>query len=735
MYQMANAITTAPLNMETFNLQQLLQYGAFVAAPTLVKSYNGPSPNNALNYMDVGGVGLSVTPFGIPTGGTVTSLRIVANGTETLNITGINGSYVTFFNLVASNNRTGLWDYLFGGNDQITGSVGDDFIIGGRGADQLIGGAGEDTLSYATSLDGISVNFATKSASGGDASGDVIDQFENVIGSAFADALTGRAGEASKLFGGEGNDVIRGGVAGDTLDGGTGNDTINYAASAFGVKVDLSTNFATGGDATGDVISNFESIVGSAFADELTSAGSSDSQLHGGTGNDILTAVYGFNTQLYGEEGNDTLIGGQPFSYLYGGEGDDILIGADGETLDGGNGNDTYYIQVNPRNPIILENTNTLAGIDRIYSAEDFSLEDRARGVEQLFLTGTSTSGVGRDLLDDLLVGNSEMNVLTGLGGSDLLFGGGGTDTLSGGNGADNLWGGAGSDVHFGGDDAAIDYARYDDANWGNLTIRLDFANLNTSIAAGDTYVGIEGLVAGSGNDILVGNNASNYLLGVGGNDQIYGQGGSDYLYGGDGTNQLWGGSGSDSHTGGAGIDYARYDDTNWGNLILRLDAAMQNTGVAAGDIYNSIEGLVGGLGNDLVVGDQNANYLFGGGGVDSLFGSLGNDYLNGGAGADKFAFNSALNASTNVDYIADFTHAVDDILLTQSIFSAIGASLDASELAFGTSAADANDYLIYNNANGYLYYDANGNGAGGQTLFARVTAGTVLDIGDFMIS
>jgi serralysin len=142
----------------------------------------------------------------------------------------------------------------------------------------------------------------------------------------------------------------------------------------------------------------------------------------------------------------------------------------------------------------------------------------------------------------------------------------------------DHLYGGLGADIHYGdaNDGGEIDYARYDDANYGNLTIRLDVSTLNTSAAAGDSYVNIEGLVGGAGNDTVVGNGLANYLFGASGDDFIYGQGGADYLNGGAGADSLWGRAGADQHIGGDGaeLDFARYDDANWGNLTLRLDNA-----------------------------------------------------------------------------------------------------------------------------------------------------------------
>ncbi|MGL4490151.1 MAG: calcium-binding protein, partial [Rhizobiaceae bacterium] len=265
---------------------------------------------------------------------------------------------------------------------------------------------------------------------------------------------------------------------------------------------------------------------------------------------------------------------------------------------------------------------------------------------------------------------------------------------------------------------------------------RLDNPGGNTgAAAAGDTYFSIEGLVGGDGNDLVIGDASANFLFGLDGTDVIYGLGDDDYLNGGNGTNQLYGGAGADVHIGGSGVDYARYDDANYGNLTIRLDTPSANVGAAAvGDTYTNIDGLIGGLGNDIVIGNSANNLLYGGGGIDYINGQAGNDFLNGGAGADRFAFSTALNAATNADTVADFVHAIDDLALTQSIFASIGATLDATELRLGTVAADANDFIIYNSANGQLFYDANGSGAGGQTLFATVTAGTVLNIGDFVM-
>ncbi|MGL4488774.1 MAG: calcium-binding protein, partial [Rhizobiaceae bacterium] len=128
------------------------------------------------------------------------------------------------------------------------------------------------------------------------------------------------------------------------------------------------------------------------------------------------------------------------------------------------------------------------------------------------------------------------------------------------------------------------------------------------------------------------------------------------------------------------------------------------------------------------------ANILFGQGGTDFIDGREGADVLVGGAQADDFRFATALGVG-NIDTVSDFTVAQDDLLLAQTIFTAIGATLDAGELVIGAAAIDANDFLIYNSATGALSYDANGSAAGGTIQFATLSTGLALTVGDFVMA
>ena len=64
--------------------------------------------------------------------------------------------------------------------------------------------------------------------------------------------------------------IIEGGDGDDTLTGGSGVDTLSYASSPKRVRIDLEENSAVGGHATGDTITGFENVIGTAYDDVLT---------------------------------------------------------------------------------------------------------------------------------------------------------------------------------------------------------------------------------------------------------------------------------------------------------------------------------------------------------------------------------------------------------------------------------------------------------------------------------
>ncbi|MDP8921064.1 MAG: calcium-binding protein [Pseudomonadota bacterium] len=245
-----------------------------------------------------------------------------------------------------------------------------------------------------------------------------------------------------------------------------------------------------------------------------------------------------------------------------------------------------------------------------------------------------------------MLNGKAGDDELTGAITDDILFGGFGNDSLralkgddylDGGSGDDNLEGGVGADELYG--DEGYDFASYYHAASG-VVANLSNAAQNTGAAEGDRYHSIEALAGSTHGDSLIGNSANNNLYGHAGNDWLSGQDGRDYIVGGDGDDSLVGGAGGDWLIGGAGFDLAAYSSAVTASLL----ESWRNTGDAAGDEYESIEGLFGSAYADHLTGNNGHNSLYGGAGGDTLVGLSGNDHLlaggdndtlDGGAGAD----------------------------------------------------------------------------------------------------
>lgn len=121
----------------------------------------------------------------------------------------------------------------------VQGLAGNDTIISGIGSDTLDGGDGIDTLSYTMNRgSGVRVSLdaaVTPSAQTiENAAGDVLGNFENLLGSANSDYLSGNV-LANVLDGGLGYDTLLGGSGDDTLRGGGDDDTLygNLGADVF----------------------------------------------------------------------------------------------------------------------------------------------------------------------------------------------------------------------------------------------------------------------------------------------------------------------------------------------------------------------------------------------------------------------------------------------------------------------------------------------------------------------
>ncbi len=144
-----------------------------------------------------------------------------------------------------------LNDSLRGGAlaDTLTGNEGNDTIIGGAGGDYLSGGDGTDTVSYQYAFSAVNVNLGSSTATGGEATGDIVLGFENLTGGLGNDTLTGSS-VANVLVGNGGADRLTGEAGADTLTGGSGADVFVFAATGDSTSTasDRITDFVRGSD-------------------------------------------------------------------------------------------------------------------------------------------------------------------------------------------------------------------------------------------------------------------------------------------------------------------------------------------------------------------------------------------------------------------------------------------------------------------------------------------------------
>jgi Ca2+-binding RTX toxin-like protein len=126
-------------------------------------------------------------------------------------------------------------------------------------------------------------------------------------------------------------------------------------------------------------------------------------------------------------------------------------------------------------------------------------------------------------------------------------------------------------------------------------------------------------------------------LEGEGGDDTLIGGDSDDTLEGGAGNDVLDGKGGRDVLDGGADFDTADYRFRTE-DLVISLNDAPDdgaNGGAEGDNVRSNVERVVGGSGNDLIVGSDADNSISTGDGNDTVLGGLGNDSLDGGNGDD----------------------------------------------------------------------------------------------------
>jgi len=537
-------------------------------------------------------------------------------------------------------------------------------------------------------------------------------------GTAADDYLSGtNAGESLSGMGGndlieawDGNDILDGGTGNDTLRGGLGNDTYLFGRGA-------------GSDLIGDQGGTTDKIqlAPGVLPGDVT-------LLRHGT--ELLLSIDQSPTQL--RINNATAI--EQITFNDGTIWDAAAIASHTfvgavNSMTGTVGNDTFV--VDNTQDTVTEGTSQ--GTDTIQSLVSYTLPGN---VENLTLTGYfNVDGTG-NLLDNVIIGNSGNNILTG---SVNDYNGGGSDTLQGGLGDDSY-------IVVGNADTVIELLNegidtitlIGDANRGwsfslpdnveNLTVeaagdawpyaRAFYGNNLDNVIKGDQYwmnlidggLGADTMIGGKASDTYMVDNLGDTVFEVGfasdtvlssvsftlgtnlenltmtGTIAIDGTGNelNNVLTGNSAANVLTGGAGNDTYVIGAGdtivelagqgIDTISTDQSVV--LSAEFEDVLENVTLTGTGAINA----TGNAGNNVLTGNSGNNVLDGGAGADQLIGGLGDDTYVFGAGDTIVENDQAYGGSDTV--ITDQTFVLgfglDNLTLTgTAAINGIGNELD----------------------------------------------------------
>ncbi len=225
---------------------------------------------------------------------------------------------------------------------------------------------------------------------------------------------------------------------------------------------------------------------------------------------------------------------------------------------------------------------------------------------------------------------------------------------------------------------------------------------------------------------VLTGDDGDNLIIGGAGDDTLNGAGGDDVLIGGEGDDLFIAapGLGDDTYDGGAGNDtitFAASDD----DLIINLsDGTARDARGADGigsDTILNIENVIGGSGNDTIIGNEYENILRGG---------AGDDFIDGRGGQDTAVFSGTYGQSTirivdgvltvtgpdgvdTIENVENFAFADNPNLIVGLEDTAMSIDVDAHVPASGSAAS-----IIIN----------------GVPAGAVLSAGTLLENGSWLL-
>ncbi len=364
-------------------------------------------------------------------------------------------------------------DTLYGesGDDTINGDAGNDVLYGNEGDDTVNGGDGDDILYGAEGVDMLYGGY-----------GNITDtEYDNRI----AEVNTFKFTSLGDLNGDTINDLC----SKDIIQLSTLSGTIAIYNEIIDTTMYFNISFSNNGKVYTMKAIALESFISMLTFSRQIKIGKSVTL----SGTVVADIIFGFegNDTLYGNEGDDTLYGNDGNDTINGDAGDDIIFIENGEVVDGGSGDDSFYFFDNA----------SLTGSGAINGGEGDDIMINHHASLQINIVG----GEGNDTLtggdgDDTLTGDAGNDTITGGEGDDIITGGAGDDTLNGDAGNDTITGGEGDDI----------------------------------------------ITGGAGDDIITGGAGDDIIYDGTGDDIVDAEDGDDIIYFGLGDNKIYGGAGDD---------------------------------------------------------------------------------------------------------------------------------------------------------------------------------------------
>jgi Ca2+-binding RTX toxin-like protein len=537
------------------------------------------------------------------------------------------------------------------GFENVIGGLANDTVLGNNDANGLLGSSGSDTIHGREGDDTLYGDYEVLFPAWGTGDGffgytsNMIDRSIFDQNGTGHDTLLGGAGR-DRLFGEGGNDLLDGGTGADIHTGGAGFDTFVLRSGdggATAAEADVITDFQDGVDVFGlaDGL-NFQSLV---IAQGNGSDTATTNTVIRTTAGEILVVVNNVQaTQITVLDFTGlstaplTIVGSSGDEVLFGAFGDDTIVGGGGsDFILGGGGDDTITVGGNGGQPFSTyvdggAGTNRLTiAYDGVTSLADFVV--RRMGADGVLHLIDANGGEFRirnfgltpptqPQPSTLTIGSRSYqiagpNAYGGMGSSSPSFGA----ALSVPTGEAVLYeieGSEGSTFH-----ARRPWASPPPSDGVMTPVPLDFSSQPWTIQGT------------SRQDIISGGTQADTIFSRDGNDRIYGRGGADTIAAGGGNDVVFfitpealatataidGGEGQDTLAFGRVVGF----DFTTSSTDTPLNVDVMTIGIAVG-----FENVIGGLANDTVLGNNDANGLLGSSGSDTIHGREGDDTLYG---------------------------------------------------------------------------------------------------------